>query len=507
MCRSGLLVSLSVLVSSFGVIACSSDEQPAQAMPTGPDSPPTVEPMGGAGGEVGPGMSSTGTPSPGMTSPDGEGTTPGAASEGEPGALPLNPTEGGGPNPSDTPTPEPPAAEAPPVDDGPPAFVFDVENTGADCPAPPLPPLDQLPAIAALPDPFLSANGSRVTTREDWRCRRREVAAQIQNYEMGERPGRPSISSASLQGNVLTVTAGEPSGSVTLSVTINRPNGAPQGPTPAVIGVAGRTGSLPSDIFDSRGIVSMAFNVQQLAAQFPGRGDQPYNQVFGADTDAGAIIAWAWGISRIIDGLEQVPEANIDMSRIAVTGCSFAGKIALYAGAFDERIRLTIPEESGGGGTANWRVSEDERANGTDTENLSTAQGTAWYHRDLPQFNAAVDRLPFDHHQVIGMVAPRALLAIESSSTFFPRLSHVSTFTSGAAAREIWQALGVPERMGMTQVSTNHCQFPASQRDEVEAFVDRFLLDREGVDTDVLESDAITPDLARWAPWETPTIE
>lgn len=401
----------------------------------------------------------------------------------------------------------PSEAEAPPSDAGPLPLVFDRENTGSACAEPPLPPLAELPEIPTLPDPFLSADGTRITSPADWRCRRREVAAQVQRYEMGEKPGRPSLFSASLQGDTLSITAGEAGGSVTLSVPINRPSNAGPGPLPAVIGVGARTGSLPADVFDARGIASMGFNVQQLASQFPGRGDQPYNRVFGADTDAGAIIAWAWGISRIIDALEEVPEAGIDTSRLAVTGCSFAGKVALYAGAFDERIRLTIPEESGGGGTATWRVSEDERARGTDTENLSTAQGTAWYGRNLPEFNAAVTRLPFDHHQVIGMVAPRALLAIESSSPYYPRLSHVSTFTSGAAAHRIWQALGVPERMGMTQVSTDHCQFPASQRRALEAFVDRFLLDRDEVDTRVLESDAITPDLARWAPWETPVLE
>jgi hypothetical protein len=405
------------------------------------------------------------------------------------------------------PTLAPSPVEGEPLPTDPPPLVFEQENTGLDCLEPALPPVEQLPDISELPDPFISsADGTRLTTADGWRCRRREVAAQVQHYEMGDKPGRPSILDASLQGNVLSVTAGEAGGTVTLSVTINRPPGAASGPIPAVIGVVGRTGSLPSDIFDSRGIASMAFDVQQLAAQFPGRGNQPYNRVFGADTDAGSIIAWAWGISRIIDALEELPEAGIDLSRIAVTGCSFAGKIALYAGAFDEHIRLTIPEESGGGGTANWRVSEDERDRGTDTENLSTAQGTAWYHQALPQFNDAVTRLPFDHHQVIGMVAPRALLAIESNSPNFQRLSHVSTFTSGAVARKIWEALGVPERMGMTQTSTNHCQFPASQRDEVEAFVDRFLLDRADVDTNVLESDAVTPDLARWAPWETPTL-
>jgi hypothetical protein len=117
------------------------------------------------------------------------------------------------------------------------------------------------------------------------------------------------------------------------------------------------------------------------------------------------------------------------------------------------------------------------------------------------------NRLPVGHHRVVAMVAPRALLAVESSSTFFARSSHVSTFTSGSAARRIWESPGVPERTGMTQVSTNHCNLPASQRDEMETFVDRFLLDQEEVVTNVLEISAISVDPERWAPWETPGLE
>ncbi|HSI77476.1 MAG TPA: hypothetical protein VK957_16365 [Lunatimonas sp.] len=45
----------------------------------------------------------------------------------------------------------------------------------------------------------------------------------------------------------------------------------------------------------------------------------------------------------------------IDLKHLAVTGCSFAGKMALFAGAFDERIALTIVQEFG---AAAWRVSE-----------------------------------------------------------------------------------------------------------------------------------------------------
>src|SRR5262249_10496111 len=152
---------------------------------------------------------------------------------------------------------------------------------------------------------------------------------------------------------------------LTLTTTITTPAGA--GPFPAVIGMdTGGTGALPSNIFTSRGIATMTFSSSQLTPQQPGRGQ---GAVYGLypDPTVGSMILWAWGVSRIIDGLEKTAGQNkIDLSRIAVTGCSYAGKMALYAGAFDERIALTIPEESGGGGEAAWRVS----ATKTGTEDL-----------------------------------------------------------------------------------------------------------------------------------------
>ena len=74
-------------------------------------------------------------------------------------------------------------------------------------------------------------------------------------------------------------------------------------------------------------------------------------------------------MSRLIDGMEiashqAVNPLPIDMKHLAVTGCSFAGKMALFAGAFDERIALTIAQENGGGGAPSWRVSHDIEAAG-----------------------------------------------------------------------------------------------------------------------------------------------
>jgi cephalosporin-C deacetylase-like acetyl esterase len=70
------------------------------------------------------------------------------------------------------------------------------------------------------------------------------------------------------------------------------------------------------------------------------------------------MVAWAFGVSRILDVLETLPGANINTKKIAVTGCSRNGKGALVAGALDSRIALTIPQESGSGGTACWRLSD-----------------------------------------------------------------------------------------------------------------------------------------------------
>src|SRR5262245_25774777 len=52
---------------------------------------------------------------------------------------------------------------------------FAKENTAADCAKSLMPEFSSLHPIAYLPDPFTKANGSRITTRYEWRCRRVEI--------------------------------------------------------------------------------------------------------------------------------------------------------------------------------------------------------------------------------------------------------------------------------------------------------------------------------------------
>lgn len=92
----------------------------------------------------------------------------------------------------------------------------------------------------------------------------------------------------------------------------------------------------------------------------------------------------------------------------------------------------------------------------TEVKNLLHAQGAPWYAASLRQFNDAPDKLPFDHHELIAMIAPRAVLLIES--TQIPRMGAEAARVDALAAREVWKALGVPDRMGMTEENVGHCQ-------------------------------------------------
>ena len=115
-------------------------------------------------------------------------------------------------------------------------LVYEVENTGADCPEPPLPSFDSLPSIDPLPDPFEWSDGSGyITGIDDWRCRRTEIGAEVQRYEQGTKPPPPDSLAAEFSDTLLTVTIFEGEDTLILSVPVSLPEG--EGPFPAVIGV------------------------------------------------------------------------------------------------------------------------------------------------------------------------------------------------------------------------------------------------------------------------------
>src|SRR5947209_10501759 len=114
-------------------------------------------------------------------------------------------------------------------------------------------------------------------------------------------------------------------------------------------------------------------------------------------------------LSRIIDGLEivahqAVSPLPIDLNHLAVTGCSYAGKMALFADAFDERVALTVAQENGGGGAPSWRVSQEIEAQGS-VEKQDNTDGS-WFMQSMKTTFARdnVYKIPKDHHELMAMV-------------------------------------------------------------------------------------------------------
>ena len=111
----------------------------------------------------------------------------------------------------------------------------------------------------------------------------------------------------------------------------------------------------------------------------------------------------------------------IDPSRIAVTGCSRFGKEHSLQEVLDNRIALTIPVESGIGGTVGLRLVEqlDTQESGHITQSY-----VRWFSEvALGKFTSGnnagadnTDRLPVDMHSAMALIAPRGLYIVDNPS-------------------------------------------------------------------------------------------
>ncbi len=378
---------------------------------------------------------------------------------------------------------------------------------GGACTVPPMPTFASLPSNAFLPDPFTFMNGTRMTTKAEWACRRTELATLAQEFEYGYKPNPPaSATSGARSGNTLNVTVNDNGKSTSFSASITYPSTG-TAPYPAMIAVGGS--SLNNSVLSSLGVAVINLPNDQIAQQNNGssRGIGKFYDLYGSGHSAGALMAWAWGASRLIDALEKTPAANIDTTRLAVTGCSRNGKGALAVGAYDERIKLVIPQESGSGGAGTWRVSDWMLSQGQSTQTLSEIVGeNVWFRSNFSQFGSTAGKLPFDHHELESLVAPRALLVIENNILW---LGPQSSWSGANAARSVWQALGITDKMGYSLTAEHgHCSFPASQQAEVTAYVQKFLVGNGTANTNIMRNDpGVQFNASQWVNWNTPVLQ
>lgn len=116
----------------------------------------------------------------------------------------------------------------------------------------------------------------------------------------------------------------------------------------------------------------------------------------------GALAAWAWLDSRVLDAVEADP--RFDGNRTAVWGHSRHGKSALLAAALDPRFEAAISHQSGRGGASLSRNLEGERIG------QITNSYPHWFGARYRTYAGREDQLPVDQHQLIALIAPRSVL-------------------------------------------------------------------------------------------------
>ncbi|MHC1764404.1 MAG: family 16 glycoside hydrolase [Verrucomicrobiia bacterium] len=343
-----------------------------------------------------------------------------------------------------------------------------------------------------LPDPLLSSSGAKITDLEQWReVPRPEIIRLYQEHVYGRnpRPARPiqfevaSVDPQALGGKatrkqVTVFLTGERSGP-RMHLLLFLPNGAPKA-VPAFLGLnfygnhcvhsdpgielssqwmrpnkqMGVVNNRATEA--SRGLLAGRWQVEKLigrgyalATVYYGDiepdfahgwkmgvraalGEQGTNTVFKPD-DWGAIGAWAWGLSRAMDYLEQ--DDGVDARRVAVIGHSRLGKTALWAGALDERMAIVISNNSGEGGASLAR-----RRFGETIKHLVDAV-PYWFCPRYRDYAERENALPVDAHMLIALMAPRPVYVASAAKDLWadPR----GEFLAAKNAEPVYRLFGL----------------------------------------------------------------
>lgn len=273
----------------------------------------------------------------------------------------------------------------------------------------------------SLPDPLVMRSGSPVRTAEMWFHERRPEILRLYETEMY---GRIPVAAPKVQWQVTGTDPGAREGAAVretivgkigesadaprMNLTLYTPAAA-KGPVPVILLVNFRGGP-ENDPPVAADILARGWGYATVVYQDiqPDRNNTFDQGVIGVTLgpgrqrgpdEWGAISAWAWGVSRILDYLGT--DKSVDAKRVALFGHSRLGKTALWASALDDRIAAVYASCSGEMGAAlarrDWGETVDDMA-----QNFPY-----WFSTNFQRYVGRWNDMPVDAHMLIALSAPR----------------------------------------------------------------------------------------------------
>lgn len=371
-------------------------------------------------------------------------------------------------------------------------MVLSMMLCGTACPAlgEGLPQPKELPATDGLPELLQMQNGTPVTTPEGWAKRRQELLELYSFYMYGYMPDAAqetlsyTLADEPVTGEkLLTITIQVGETSADFSVLVTLPKGEkPEGGFPYFIDYTPYhyqswfTNQWVTEVSAncryaaSRGYAGINYDCSAVAQDnrnFTGAFYTLYPyKLLDPQSRNGTLLAWAWGVSKIIDAMEQGAgaELGINPALSLVGGVSRYGKSVAVAGAYDERIKVVIPSCSGAGGIATYRTNNSGKTydltslggssawtNTSANEPLSNLQGGEgyWFCGRFAMI-PSVEQIPVDQHMLAAMVAsPDRHMIIVTGITSEGWNNTEGQCLAYAASQPVWDLLGCPEQNNM----------------------------------------------------------
>jgi hypothetical protein len=157
--------------------------------------------------------------------------------------------------------------------------------------------------------------------------------------------------------------------------------------------------------------------------------------------DWGALRAWAWGTSRILDYLAT--DKSVDARHVAVEGHSRFGKTALVAMAYEPRFAVAYVNSSGAGG-----ATLERRHYGEQLENIAAHGEYHWMAGNYLKYAGTLTPadLPVDSHELIALCAPRPVFLGGGTKEGGDGWADVpGTFLAEVAAGPVYRLLGAKD--------------------------------------------------------------